>query len=132
MTLFRALLRMIILIALSACALINPRISTPVPSSGIEGTVTLGPVCPGPVSVGDLNCHDKPYQSKISVIDSSGQLVTRFDTDEQGNFKISLLPGTYTLQPDQGEPFPVASDLSVVVIENQYTPVSIQYDTGIR
>jgi hypothetical protein len=65
-------------------------------------------------------------------MDSNDHLITQFDTEEEGYFKINLLPGTYILRPESGDPLPYAPDQTVVVKDAQYTPVSIQYDTGIR
>jgi len=125
-------LLLIIILGLTACSILIPGNPTESPSSGIEGYVTLGPICPGPVTVGDLNCHDKPYEAKISVMDSNNHLITRFETEEAGYFKVNLYPGTYILHPESGDPLPFASDQTVIVTDTQYTPVSIQYDTGIR
>lgn len=123
---------LIILLGLNACSILRPGNSTQSPSSGIEGYVTLGPICPGPVRVGDLNCHDKPYEAKITVMDSDNQWVTQFESGDAGYFKINLLPGNYILHPESGDPLPFAPDQAVIVTDTLYTPVSIQYDTGIR
>ncbi|HEX9089945.1 MAG TPA: carboxypeptidase-like regulatory domain-containing protein [Anaerolineales bacterium] len=119
---------LIILTGLSACT------TTPSPSgiSGIEGYVTEGPTCPGPVPIGGNECQDRPYQATISVLTAEGKLVTQFQTDIDGYFKIPLSPGTYNLHPESGNPMPNAAEQTVVVNENQYTQVSILYDTGMR
>jgi hypothetical protein len=101
-------------------------------SSGIEGQVTKGPVCPGPVQAGDASCQDKPYGAVIEILDDQNTLVTQTQADENGYFKIPLKPGAYVIHPEPGNPLPRAADQNVVVTENQYTQVLIQYDTGIR
>jgi hypothetical protein len=100
--------------------------------SGIEGQVLIGPNCPGPVSSEDTNCGDKPYQATIAVLDSSGQQVTQFQSDEEGRFKVNLPPGTYTLKPQADNPLPMAAEQTVEVQEGQFISVTIYYDTGIR
>ena len=128
----RLILFMIILFGLSACAEGLPDISSPVASSGIEGNVLQGPMCPGPVRIGATDCQDQPYQTKITVLDANNNQITQFQTDSLGYFKIPLKSGTYMLQPKPGKPLPFASDQTVVVLDGQFTQVTILYDTGIR
>ncbi len=109
--------------------LITP--STP-PLSGIEGQVTLGPMCPGPVAIGDTRCQDQPYQATLTILGANNQEVSRFQTDPAGYFKLTLEPGTYTLHPESDKVLPRASDQTVVVIPNKYTQVTVMYDTGMR
>jgi hypothetical protein len=122
----------IILIELSACAQGIRGISTPTGSSGIDGHVIQGPTCPGPVKIGDTECQDQPYQANITVLDENKDKITQFQTDSMGFFKIPLNPGTYILHPESGNPLPSASDQTVIVLEGQFTPVLISYDTGMR
>jgi len=99
--------------------------------SGIEGQVLLGPACPGPVSV-DKPCPDQPYQATIQVQDQNGNTITQFQTDSNGNFHVSLNPGTYVLHPESSRAFPRAADQTVTVDPGQFTKVQIEYDSGIR
>lgn len=121
-----------LLLGLSAC---SPRARSgtpPTDSSGIQGQVTEGPTCPGPVRIGATECQDRPYQATIQVLNGAGKQVTRFQTDINGNFKIPLSPGTYVLHPESGTPMPRAADQTVEVAQGEYTQVSIVYDTGMR
>jgi len=120
------------MIGLSACTGGFSGTPSPTGTSGIEGSVIMGPTCPGPVRIGDTECQDKPYQATISVLAADGKQVTQFQTDANGYFMVPLTPGTYTLHPESGNPLPQAGDQTIVVSENQYTHVSILYDTGMR
>ena len=122
----------IILFTLSACDQGISVTTSPTPSSGIEGYVTEGPMCPGPVPIGTNTCPDQPYQATISVLDANDTQITQIQTDVNGYFKITLPPGTYILHPEPGKPFPHASDQSVVVRAGQFTQLTIIYDTGMR
>ncbi|MEX1254548.1 MAG: carboxypeptidase-like regulatory domain-containing protein [Dehalococcoidia bacterium] len=100
--------------------------------SGIEGTVTIGPMCP--VVSQDRPCPDEPYEATIVIEDESGDEVTTAESGQDGRFRVSLAPGTYTLapqSPDAGA-LPFASEQQVEVAEGAYTEVSIPYDSGIR
>ena len=106
--------------------------STPFVSSGIEGHVTKGPTCPGPVRIGATDCQDQPFQANITILDEKDNLITQFQTDSVGYFKLSLNPGTYIIHPESGKPLPTAADQTVVVVGGQFTQVTIPYDTGMR
>lgn len=123
---------LIIIFSLNACSVLNPTTPYPTLSSGIEGTVTEGPMCPGPVPIGNNPCPDQPYQASIAIIDKNKKQIKQITTDNDGYFKIQLPPGMYTVHPEPGKPFPIASDQTVLVVDGKYTQVAIIYDTGIR
>lgn len=130
----KAILRlsMLLLIGLNACSLLGPNTPTPSGTSGVEGFVTEGPMCPGPNSINGTQCPDKPYQATISVQNTEGEQILQFETGADGYFKIPLNPGTYILHPILTGSLPIATDQTVEVNEGQYTRVSIMYDTGMR
>lgn len=102
-------------------------------SSGIEGQVLIGPSCPV-MRENDPNCADKPYPTTLGLY-QNGQLLARLVTDDQGRFKVSLEPGTYTLVPERkaGQlARPLQTEQQVVVKAGAYTLVKVVYDSGIR
>jgi hypothetical protein len=105
----------------------------PVPedgTSGIQGTVTLGPL--QPVSrEGEPN--ERPYEATVAVRTADGSReVTRFRSGADGRFHVSLSPSDYLLVPLAGDPFPTAPSQMVTVGKGGFSQVIIQYDTGIR
>ena len=99
-------------------------------TSGIEGQVLIGPMCP--VVQAGTPCPDQPYQATITVRDQNGKQVIQFQTDAQGNFRVGLKPGTYTLAPESPDGFTHAAEQIVTVTSGQFTRVSVTYDSGIR
>jgi hypothetical protein len=99
--------------------------------SGIQGQVTIGPACPGPVRI-DNPCPDRPFQTTFIILDPNNQVVTQVQTDEQGNFRVVLPPGTYTLHTASPTPMPPSGDQTVTVAEGQFTQVNIVFDSGMR
>jgi len=101
--------------------------------SGIEGVVTIGPVCP--VERTDQPCPDKPFAASITVaIESSGQKVTTVRSGFDGKFRVKLSQGTYRLTPEppnRGAP-PNAEPQTVTVERGKYAHIVIKYDSGIR
>jgi hypothetical protein len=99
-------------------------------TSGLEGEVLIGPMCP--VVQAGTPCPDQPYEAPILIEDANGKEVTRFQSDAQGQFRVNLQPGTYTLVPESPDGFTHAPEQAVTVSANTYTRVMITYDSGIR
>jgi len=97
---------------------------------GIDGMVLIGPQCP--VQSLDDPCPDLPYEASIEVRVLGGGSVTRVRSGADGTFRVGLRPGSYTLEPESGDPFPIAQAQDVEVRVNEYSEVTISFDTGIR
>lgn len=99
--------------------------------SGVAGHVLVGPTCPV-VRVDDPSCADRPYQGQFIVRSTvAGQQVATFTTDANGNFRVLLAPGDYTIEPAQrigitDQPY------AVTVRSGRITWATITFDTGIR
>jgi hypothetical protein len=115
-----------LLLLLSACSPLSP---TPL-DSGIQGQVSIGPLCPV-VQVG-VDCPDQPYQSSFMVLTSNGKELTRFQSDADGIFKIALSPGDYILRPESPNSLPYAAEQPFTVLAGQFTQLTVIYDSGIR
>jgi hypothetical protein len=101
----------------------------PESESGINGEVIIRPVRPH-ATVGEKNLA--PYQATIEVVDSNGRLVASIQSGPEGNFRVGLPPGTYTLRPQSPGPYPHASTQTVVVEPKTFSQVRIIYDSGMR
>lgn len=121
-------LRVGLSLALVACGTSN--LLGPAAAQGIEGLVLIGPQCP--VQTVANPCPDEPYQAWIPIRTAAGTLVTRVRSGEDGRFRVGLRPGSYVLDPESGDPFPVANPQAVEVDAGRYTDVLISFDTGIR
>lgn len=104
----------------------------PAKESGIEGVVTIGPMCP--VMQQGVPCPDLPFSAKIVVEDEDGTEVASVVSGDDGTFQIELGAGVYVLVPQAPNPGapPFAHELAVEVLEDAFTEVLIQYDSGIR
>jgi hypothetical protein len=100
-------------------------------TSGVFGTITLGPL--QPVSKpGEVN--ERPYQATVLVMSPDGLWeITHFQSDAEGRFRVPLAPGDYLLEPTfEGEIYPRAEKQMVTVPQDQFVEVNIRYDMGIR
>ncbi len=104
----------------------------PLATSGIRGSVTLGPQCP--VLRDDEPCPDKPYEATLIVLDGRGKQIATIRSGPDGNYALSLPPGSFRILPQTppDNPFPIADAIDVVLEEGVWTVVGISYDTGIR
>jgi hypothetical protein len=102
----------------------------PAISSGISGTILVGPTCPVQRE-NDPACNDRPYQGEFIVKDSSGVVVARFFTDANGTFLVALAEGTYTIEPT-GQIGMGQQSQTVQVFPAKITQVTLTFDTGIR
>lgn len=103
-------------------------------TSGIRGTVTIGPTCPVQKNPPDPNCADRPFQAGFNVIDQKGKTVKSFSSDENGKFSADLAPGTYVIRniPAPGTYPRLITSEDVTVSEGKYIELNLQFDSGIR
>src|SRR3990172_12239228 len=102
-------------------------------TSGIEGQVLIGPMCP--VVQEGTPCPDQPYQATIAVWNAERtEKVRTFTTDSDGRFRVPLAPGEYYIDPQPpgigGPPTPIPQ--TVTVPAGRFVEVTIGYDSGIR
>ncbi|MFQ5569848.1 MAG: hypothetical protein ACE5G0_09250 [Rhodothermales bacterium] len=100
--------------------------------AGLEGRVLAGPQCP--VVIEGRPCPDKPFRATFEVFDNQEERVTTFQSDDDGYFKVSLLPGIYKIIPDASAPIinPRIQVKEVTVQAHHFTQVTLLFDTGIR
>ena len=103
-------------------------------TSGITGTVLLGPTCPVVRNPPDPQCADKPYRTTLAVTTVDGaRVVTTFTSDSNGTFSVQVPPGEYAIRSAAASNIlPYCSDEHVVVRASAYTTTTVRCDTGIR
>ena len=101
-----------------------------VPTTGLTGTVVRGPVTP--VCTVNVPCS-APFSATFTV-KSGSSTVTSFQSDIQGQFKVMLYPGAYTIVPAFDAPMmsPSSQLKTVTVGSTGLTTVALEFDTGIR
>jgi CHRD domain len=104
--------------------------------SGIEGRVTVGPVCPGAVpDPPDPKCADRPYSVIVVVKTADGVTeIARLTSNSDGEFRVSLPPGKYQLTDGHigAISYPFLKPQTVTVEVAKFTSVTVRFDTGIR
>jgi len=97
--------------------------------SGIFGTVSAGPTCP--VEMVGSPCPPRIWTGNVEATDANGH-VFRTATDDQGNYAITLAPGSYQVLAVTGDGPPFGEPTPVVVSTAATQRVDLSVDTGIR
>ena len=101
-------------------------------SSGVEGQVLMGPMCPV-VQAGQA-CPDQPFETKFQIVDRAGKVVAQGTADEKGQFRVPLETGEYLfipVPPNPGGP-PTAAPLPFRVEQGEWARLTVRLDSGIR
>jgi len=120
----------LMLVIMSACFSLGETQSGP--GTGIEGVITFSPTQPGPIRADAPS--SKPLANATFVVENEkGAEVALFTTDEQGQFRVSLPPGHYTVSK-KGKKGGIGKygPFDVDVVEGKMTRVTWECDTGIR
>lgn len=104
--------------------------TSPPIDSGVEGTVTVGPMCPVERDPPDPDCADRPLAVTLEAL-RAGIVVATFSSDEAGQYRVALAPGNYTFQ-DKAHGLPSCHAGPVVVVAQEYTRLDFVCDSGIR
>lgn len=124
------LLAFIAMLQLGTRAQMQP-MATPRDLTGIEGTITVSPVQGGPTRQGSSD--SRPLANIAFEVKQGDRVITLFQTDEQGHFRLTLEPGEYTIsRKDWKSAVGSYGPFDVSVSRGRMTVVHWSCDTGIR
>jgi hypothetical protein len=101
-------------------------------TSGVEGRVTIGPVCP--VVQQASPCPDAPYAATVQIV-ADGSVVASGRSGDDGVFRVPVAPGTYTVRgiPLDDGGLATATDVpNVMVAAGAFAHADLSFDSGIR
>jgi len=94
--------------------------------SGITGQAIINSTC----SDAATQCAKKPYQTTFTVyLPNSKTYITSFNTDLDGKFKVSLTPGTYSLQAATNNTYRYVGPTVVDVSSGKFTSVNLSFES---
>ena len=99
--------------------------------TGIEGTITISPVQPGPIRAGAPG--SLPLANVAFAVENQSGEVASFTTDDQGDFRTLLPPGHYKVSI-KGRKSGIGryGPFEVDVVAGKMTKVQWNCDSGIR
>jgi hypothetical protein len=100
--------------------------------TGIEGMITVSPIRPGPIRAGADAPNRGPFANSTFVVQSEKATITSFTTDDQGRFRVSLIPGHYTISSKQDTGPGHCGPFDVDVVPGKVTSVEWRCDSGMR
>jgi hypothetical protein len=101
------------------------------PSTGIEGTISIGPSHGGPIKL-DESASAPLANTAFDVVNDSG-VVTSFQTDASGQFRVLLAPGRYSIKAhDVKARYPRCGPFEVEVITEGFKKMQWVCDSGMR
>ncbi len=99
--------------------------------SGVAGTIVVGPIHGGPVREGVPSTVGLPNTE--FEVKQGDKVVTSFETDQQGHFKVSLPPGHYTVsRKNHAGAVGHYGPFEVTVTAGKMQSVHWECDTGLR
>jgi hypothetical protein len=113
------------------CAVFLPGQTQSGSETGIEGVITISPTQPGPVRADSPS--STPLANATFVVENQKGEVASFTTDDQGRFRMGLVPGHYKVSM-KGKTRGVGhyGPFEVDVVAGQMTKVQWNCDSGIR
>ena len=106
---------------------------TPSPTtSGIEGTILVSPIRPGPIRKGDDEPNVAPVSNVQFLVKAGDATVAKFKTDGEGRFQVALPPGHYVVLPEGAVPAIGRWRFEADVVAGQVTKVNWTADSGMR
>ena len=104
---------------------------TPALPTGIEGTVTISPSHGGPSREGVPD--SAPMKNANFLVEGTAGKVATFKTDDQGNFKVALPPGRYSIKIQEAMMKARGCGLTnIEVTTTGYKKIDLNCDIGLR
>jgi RNase P/RNase MRP subunit p29 len=105
--------------------------TSPPGTSGIEGTIVVSPIRPGPIRK-DEERSVAPVRNAHFEIKAGDATVKTFTTDGEGRFQVALPPGHYVIVRE-GAPARIGRwQFEADVVAGQMTKVNWTADSGMR
>jgi hypothetical protein len=104
---------------------------TPPPAtSGIEGTIFVSPLRPGPITPDDPGVA--PVPNTRFIVKAGDATVATFTTDGEGRFQVALPPGRYVVAREGAQPPIGRWRFDANVVAGEMTKVKWTADSGMR
>lgn len=101
------------------------------PTSGVAGTVSLSPACPGPERPGSA-CNSAYAVARVQLLALDGAVAAETTTGPDGAFRLAVSPGRYELRVDVPSLYPRCERMAVTVRKGKFLRATLRCDSGMR
>jgi hypothetical protein len=99
--------------------------------SGVHGTVTVSPSCPGPARL-DKDCVAPYAKAPVQLSNRAGKMVRHTTTAADGTFSLQAPAGHYQLHLQIEGLYPRCETVPVQIRSGRWTEVKLGCDSGMR
>ena len=120
-------------IILAPCLAVAQTQPSPAPesSAGVKGSISAGPAQGGPSKEGVSD--SRPLANITFEVKQGDRVITSFQTDSQGHFRVLLTPGHYTIsRKDYTSAVGSYGPFAVEVRPGKMATVQWECNTGLR
>jgi len=103
-----------------------------VAETGIQGRVMVSPIRPGPIRAGSENPNAAPLPNATFRVTSHEGAAKTFTTDAQGQFRVALKPGHYSVVLTENRFPKPCGPFEIDVEAAKMTDVEWHCDSGMR
>lgn len=102
------------------------------PGSGVTGTVSQTPACPGPQRIDQGPCVAPVGAVRVQLRKASGQVMASATSAADGSFTLHAPAGRYLLHADIDGAYPRCEDAVVTIRKGRLSQAELRCDSGMR
>lgn len=102
------------------------------PRSGVTGTLSLAPACPGPQRIDQDACVAPVGAAQVHLRKASGEVAASAVSAADGSFTLHAPPGRYRLHAESGGLYPRCEDAAVIIRKGRMARAELRCDSGMR
>lgn len=102
------------------------------PRSGVTGTVSQTPGCPGPQRIDQGLCVAPVGAVRVQLRKASGQVAASVTSAADGSFTLHAPAGRYHLHVDIDGAYPRCEDAAVTIRKGRLSQAELRCDSGMR
>jgi hypothetical protein len=102
------------------------------PRSGVTGTLSQAPACPGPQRVDQEACVAPVGGAKVQLLRSEGEVAASAVSAADGSFTLYASPGRYRLRAEVEGLYPRCEDIAVTIRKGRMARAELRCDSGMR
>lgn len=100
--------------------------------SGVTGTLSQAPACPGPQRIGQAACVVPVGAARVQLRKAGGEVAASAVSAADGSFTLYAPPGRYRLHIAADGLYPRCEDGAVTIRKGRMARAGLRCDSGMR